>query len=406
MHTLSVVGTRPNFVKMAPVLAQLHASDPDGRHLLVHTGQHYDRLMSEVFFEELGVPEPSHRLEVGSGTHAFQTGRVMEGLEPIVESERPDVVLIPGDVNSTLSAALVAAKACVPVAHVESGLRSFDRTMPEEVNRVVADSLSRYLFVHSAEAVDNLRAEGVGDERIHFVGNTMIDSLVAVEQRVREIDLPSRLGVKCGEYLLVTLHRPALVDGPLLARVIQQLNAVAAELPVLFPMHPRTRARVEALGLSAGFHLLDPVGYLDFLALQSCAAAVLTDSGGVQEETTYLGVPCFTLRDNTERPVTVRAGTNTLLGLAPERIADVLPALDSRAGTAYPPPEGWDGHAAERLVAQLGASLVPAPLGDHSLDERHLEDLLVHDRPVAEEAVLSEQLTVVRRDDHPGVARQ
>jgi UDP-N-acetylglucosamine 2-epimerase (non-hydrolysing) len=352
MHTVSVVGTRPNFVKMAPVLAQLHASDPDGRHVLVHTGQHYDRLMSEVFFEELGVPEPEHRLDIGSGTHAFQTGRVMEGLEPVIESERPDVVLIPGDVNSTLSAALVAAKACVPIAHVESGLRSFDRTMPEEVNRVVADSLSQFLFVHSAEAVGNLRAEGVGDDRIHFVGNTMIDSLVAVEQRIREIDL-SALGAKCGEYLLVTLHRPALVDGPLLPTVIEELNRIAADLPVVFPMHPRTRARVETLGLRTGFQLLDPVGYLDFLALESCAAAVLTDSGGVQEETTFFGVPCFTLRDNTERPVTVRAGTNTLLGLAPERIADVLPALDSRAGTAYPPPAGWDGHAAERLVAAL-----------------------------------------------------
>ena len=364
MHTVSVVGTRPNFVKMAPVIAQLHEQDPDGRHVLVHTGQHYDPLMSEIFFEELGVPEPMHRLEAGSGTHAVQTARVMERFEPILEQERPDVVLIPGDVNSTLSAAVVAAKACIPLAHVESGLRSFDRTMPEEVNRVVADQLSQFLFVHSSEAVANLRAEGIPDERIHFVGNTMIDSLVAVGQRIRELDVQARVGVEPGDYMLVTLHRPALVDGPKLPIVVDQLNALARELPVVFPMHPRTRARVEALGLRTRFHCLEPLGYLDFLALQSSAAGVLTDSGGVQEETTFFGVPCFTLRDNTERPVTVRAGTNRLLGLAPERIADILPALESDARAAYPPPDGWDGRAAERLVGELASGLVataPAP---------------------------------------------
>ena len=363
MHTLSVVGTRPNFVKMAPVLAQLYAQDPDGRHVLVHTGQHYDPLMSEIFFEELGVQEPTHRLEAGSGTHAVQTARVMERFEPILEEERPDVVLIPGDVNSTLSAAVVAAKACIPLAHVESGLRSFDRTMPEEVNRVVADQLSQFLFVHSTEAVANLRAEGIPDERIHFVGNTMIDSLVAVGRRHRELDVQSRIGLECDEYVLVTLHRPALVDGPLLPAVVEQLNMLAAELPVVFPMHPRTRARVEALGVRTRFHSLEPLGYLDFLSLQSCAAAVLTDSGGVQEETTYFGVPCFTLRDNTERPVTVRSGTNTLLGLAPERIADILPALESNTRATYPPPDGWDGRAAERLVGELGSGLVATAPG-------------------------------------------
>src|SRR4051795_7724438 len=361
MHTISVVGTRPNFVKMAPVIAQLRELDPDGRHVLVHTGQHYDRLMSEVFFEELGVPEPTHRLEAGSGTHAVQTARVMERFEPILEQERPDVVLIPGDVNSTLSAAVVAAKACIPLAHVESGLRSFDRTMPEEVNRVVADQLSQFLFVHSSEAVANLRAEGIPDERIRFVGNTMIDSLVAVGQRIRELDVQARVGVEPGDYVLVTLHRPALVDGPNLPTVVDQLNALARELPVVFPMHPRTRARVEALGLRTRFHCLEPLGYLDFLALQSSAAGVLTDSGGVQEETTFFGVPCFTLRDNTERPVTVRAGTNRLLGLAPERIADILPALESDARAAFPPPDGWDGRAAERLVGELASGLVATP---------------------------------------------
>src|SRR4051794_28219714 len=368
MHTISVVGTRPNFVKMAPVLAQLREHDPDGRHVLVHTGQHYDRLMSEVFFDELGVPEPTHRLEAGSGTHAVQTARVMERIEPILEQERPDVVLIPGDVNSTLSAAVVAAKACVPIAHVESGLRSFDRTMPEEINRVVADSLSQFLFVHSSEAVDNLRAEGVTDERIHFVGNTMIDSLVAVEHRVRELDLASRIGVEQGDYLLVTLHHPALVDGPLLATVIEELNKVADELPVVFPMHPRTRARMEALGACTRFHCLEPLGYLDFLSLQANAAGVLTDSGGVQEETTFFGVPCFTLRDNTERPVTIRAGTNTLLGLAPERIAEILPAIEGSNGTVFPPPDGGAGRGAERLGEEPGPSLSPiAPLREPEL---------------------------------------
>jgi UDP-N-acetylglucosamine 2-epimerase (non-hydrolysing) len=352
MHTLSIVGTRPNFVKMAPVHAQLCEADPDGRHVMVHTDQHYDHMMSQVFLEELGVPEPTHRLGVGSGSHAQQTARVMERLEPIIEEEQPDVVIVPGDVNSTLAATLVAAKLTIPVPHVESGLRSFDRTMPEEINRVVADALAEHLFVHSDEAVANLRAEGIAPERIRFVGNTMIDSLVAVEPRLRELDAAARHGVTPGDFLLVTLHRPALVDGDLLAAAVQQLNAVAREMPVVFPVHPRTRARVDALGLETGFRLVEPVGYLEFLSLEASAAAVLTDSGGVQEETTYLGVPCFTLRDNTERPVTVRCGTNTLLGLAPERIADIVSLLVAPSAES-PAPEGWDGRAAERLVDAL-----------------------------------------------------
>jgi UDP-N-acetylglucosamine 2-epimerase (non-hydrolysing) len=386
-------------MKMAPVLAELRARDPDGRHVLVHTGQHYDRLMSDVFLEDLGVLEPDYRLDTGSGTHAVQTARVMEALEPVVEREKPDLVLVPGDVNSTLAAALVAAKLCIPVAHVEAGLRSFDPTMPEEINRAVVDRISESLFVHSSEAVENLRAEGVPDERIHFVGNTMIDSLVAVERRFEALDVPSRVGVAPGEYVLVTLHRPALVDGRLLATVVEQLNEISNEIPVVFPAHPRTSARIEELGVRTRFHWLEPLGYLDFLSLESAAAAVLTDSGGVQEETTFFGVPCFTLRRNTERPVTVRAGTNTVLGLAPERIPEILPMLAARNGAPPPPPpQGWDGRAAERLVA--------ATLGDHALDEGHLEHLLVHDRPVAEEALLAEELAVVRGDDHPSVARQ
>jgi UDP-N-acetylglucosamine 2-epimerase (non-hydrolysing) len=350
MRVMSVVGARPNFVKTAPVVAELRRRLPDERHVLVHTGQHYDRLMSTIFLEELCVPEPDYMLDVGSGSHAVQTARVMERIEPVLEEERPDVLLVPGDVNSTLAATLVAAKLGIPIAHLESGLRSFDRTMPEEVNRIVADEFSDFLFLHSEEAIVNLRAEGIADDRMHFVGNTMIDSLVAVEGRFRGLDTATSLGVSPGDYLLVTLHRPALVDGPLLPEVIDRLGAIARELPVLFPVHPRTRARLSGLEIPPGLLVSEPVGYLDFLSLQADARAVLTDSGGVQEETTYLGVPCFTLRDNTERPVTVRLGTNTLLGLDPARIDDVLPMLAAAPEEPIERPPMWDGRAAVRVV--------------------------------------------------------
>jgi UDP-N-acetylglucosamine 2-epimerase (non-hydrolysing) len=349
-----VVGARPNFVKMAPIIAELRRRMPDGRHALIHTGQHYDRLMSDIFLEELGVPEPNHMLGVGSASHAIQTARVMERIEPVLEEERPDLVIVPGDVNSTLAATLVAVKLGIPVAHLESGLRSFDRTMPEEINRIVADEFSEHLFLHSDEAIENLRAEGIAEERMHFVGNTMIDSLVAVEERFRSANTAIRLGMEPGNYLLVTLHRPALVDGPMLTEVIARLGEVSRELPVIFPVHPRTRKMMETLGVTPAMqmHLVEPVSYLEFLSLESDARAVLTDSGGVQEETTYLGVPCFTLRENTERPVTVRAGTNTLLGLAPERIEEILPALAAPKRVSEPPAL-WDGHAAERVADAL-----------------------------------------------------
>jgi UDP-N-acetylglucosamine 2-epimerase (non-hydrolysing) len=269
----------------------------------------------------------------------------------VLRERRPDLVLVPGDVNSTLAAALCAQRLGIAIGHVESGLRSFDRTMPEEINRVVADHLSELLFLHSPEAEDNLRAEGVGEERFRFVGNTMIDTLVALSERFRAREAARGLGLEPGSYLLVTLHRPALVDGPLLAEAIAALDAVAADMPVVFPIHPRTRKMLAAEPRAA--RLVDPVGYLEFLSLEADAAAVLTDSGGIQEETTYLGVPCFTLRDNTERPVTVRAGTNTLLGLAPGRIREI-PALLSGPDRARPQaPERWDGRAAERLVDAL-----------------------------------------------------
>jgi UDP-N-acetylglucosamine 2-epimerase (non-hydrolysing) len=359
VRILYVVGARPNFVKMGPVIAELRRRLPDARHVLVHTGQHYDRMMSDVFFEELGVPVPDHILGVGSGSHAVQTARVMERIEPVLEAEQPDLVIVPGDVNSTLAVVLVAAKLGIPLAHVESGLRSFDRKMPEEINRIVADEFSDYLFVHSSEARENLHAEGISEKRIHFVGNTMIDSLVAMEQRFRAAEAARRIGLMPGKYLLVTLHRPSLVDGPLLHPVWRALAEVAREMSVVFPAHPRTRRMLAGEDVPAGLRLLDPVGYLDFLSLEADAAAVLTDSGGVQEETTFLGVPCFTLRDNTERPVTIRAGTNTLLGLEPARIGDILPALAARKGSALPAPPGWDGRAAERIgevVADLAAS--------------------------------------------------
>jgi len=351
MRILYVVGTRPNFVKTAPVIGALRARDPEGRHAIVHTGQHYDRLMSEVFLEELGVPAPDHMLEVGSGTHAAQTARTMERLEPVLLDESPDLVMVPGDVNSTLAAALTAVKMGIPVAHIESGLRSFDMTMPEEVNRIVADRFAEWLFLHSDEAVENLRAEGIPDGRMHMVGNTMIDTLVALEDRFRAAGSAARLGLEPGSYALVTLHRPALVDGPLLGETVAQLAALAQQMPVVFPVHPRTRKMMEGLEPDTpGLHLIDPLGYLDFLSLIADAGAVLTDSGGIQEETTYLGIPCFTLRDNTERPVTIRAGTNTLLGLDPAAIAGIPAALDERGAAPSEPPPLWDGRAAERIA--------------------------------------------------------
>jgi UDP-N-acetylglucosamine 2-epimerase (non-hydrolysing) len=274
----------------------------------------------------------------------------MERIEPVLECEQPDLVIVAGDVNSTLGVSLVASRLGVPLAHVESGLRSFDRSMPEEINRIVTDQLSDHLFIHSDEAEANLRREGIEPERIHFVGNTMIDSLVAMEARFSRLRLAARLGLKPGGYLLVTLHRPALVDGPLLREVLDELGLIARELPVVFPAHPRTRKMIAAMDVDPGVQVSDPLGYLDFLSLETDAGAVLTDSGGVQEETTYLGVPCFTLRANTERPITIRAGTNELLGLDPARIRAIPAALQASTPRRPAAPPGWDGHAAERVA--------------------------------------------------------
>ncbi|MEA2358133.1 MAG: hypothetical protein QOI62_1393 [Solirubrobacteraceae bacterium] len=352
---LSVVGTRPNFMKTAPIVAELSARSDEFAHVLVHTGQHYDHAMSRIFFEELGVGEPDHMLGIGSGSHAQQTARVMEGLEPVLLDEEPDVVLVPGDVNSTMAAALVASKLRIPVGHVEAGLRSFDRTMPEEINRVVADSVSDLLFTHSPEARDHLLREGRDEAAIHYVGNTMIDTLVAMREHLDSAAARRAHELRERDYVVVTLHRPALVDGPLLADAIAALARVAATLPVVFPVHPRTRAAIEALGLDvpSGLRLLEPLGYVDFLSLVASAAGVLTDSGGIQEETTYLGVPCFTLRDNTERPVTVELGTNVLLGLDPRRIDEVPRLIEAAATRRAQVPPLWDGHAARRIVDVL-----------------------------------------------------
>ena len=356
-----VVGARPNFVKMAPVFHALRSRLPDWRHVLVHTGQHYDRKLSNVFFDELGLPRPDHDLAVGSGGHGAQTGRALERLEGVLEHERPRAVLVGGDVNSTLAGALAAVKLGISVAHVESGLRSFDRGMPEEINRVLVDQISRWCFTHSPEAELNLRREGVEAERIHFVGNTMIDTLVRLRPQIESCDVHSRLGLRPGRYLVVTFHRPRLVDGPLLEGALESLARVSRKLPVVFPVHPRTRARLGGRPAPPGLHLIDPVGYVDFLALERHAAAVVTDSGGIQEETTYLGVPCFTVRAATERPITITHGTNRLLGLDVTAIEQV-PRLLEAAVPAVAPPPGWDGEAAGRLAGVLVADL---------LDEQH-----------------------------------
>jgi UDP-N-acetylglucosamine 2-epimerase (non-hydrolysing) len=340
-------------MKMAPVVRQVTRSE-FFEHVLIHTGQHYDRAMSEVFLEQLAVGEPDHMLGVGSGSHGEQTARVMARLEPLLAELRPALVLVPGDVNSTLAAALTAAKLGIPVAHVEAGLRSFDRTMPEEINRVLTDQVADLLFTHSPEASGHLLAEGRDELDIHYVGNTMIDTLVALRDRIAAAGGASRFGLEGRRFLVVTLHRPALVDGPVLCDALAALAAVAEDLDVVFPVHPRTRARIDEENISCGrVRLLDPLDYLTFLSLVADSAGVLTDSGGIQEETTYLGVPCFTLRENTERPVTCSLGTNRLLGLDPARITDIpkMLAEDEHSERTIPPL--WDGAAAQRIVAVL-----------------------------------------------------
>jgi UDP-N-acetylglucosamine 2-epimerase (non-hydrolysing) len=351
-----VVGARPNYMKVAPVYAAL---DRGGlvHQRLIHTGQHYDRALSGVFFEDLGLPEPHVKLEVGSGTHAEQTARALVGLERAFMDMRPDLVVVPGDVNSTLAGALAAVKLQIPVCHLEAGLRSFDDSMPEEHNRRVADSLSALLLTHSEDANENLMRESVPARKIAFVGNTMIDTLMANVEKARGRRAWSDYGLKAGEYVLVTLHRAALVDSPvLLTETLAALERVARKIPVVFPMHPRTRARLENLQVSTDrVKIVEPLSYPEFLSLETGATAVITDSGGVQEETTALKVPCFTFRDNTERPVTITCGSNMLLGLNPETLLDVPALLERRRPMEIPPL--WDGSAGVRAARMIERSL-------------------------------------------------
>jgi len=361
LKILHVVGARPNYMKIAPLIRALRGV-PGAEPLLVHTGQHYDDDMSGRFFADLELPKPDAYLGIGSGSHATQTAAVLVGIEKVLVERRPDLLVVAGDVNSTLAAALAASKLGVPVAHVEAGLRSFDWTMPEEINRVLTDRLSDLLFTHSPEAALHLAHEGIEAGRVHAVGNLMVDSLDAMLPAARATGARERLGLPASGYAVVTLHRPANVDDPArLGGFVDALCQVAELLPLVFPVHPRTRAVLEAAGAWArlaerpGVRLTAPLGYLDFLSLLADARLAATDSGGIQEETTVLGVPCLTLRDNTERPVTVTLGTNRLLGTDPARLA---PAV-SEVLAAPPPgsrrPPGWDGRAAERTAEVIRA---------------------------------------------------
>lgn len=350
---LLVAAARPNFMKVKPVLDALEARAVDT--VLVHTGQHYDAAMSDVFFDDLGIRAPDHHLGVGSGSHAEQTGGVMVAFERLLAEVGPDVVVVPGDVNATLACAVVAAKAGCLVAHVEAGLRSRDWAMPEEINRVVTDRVSDFLLAPSADAVDNLLAEGYRHDQIYLVGNVMVDTLLANLDRARSRPTLDELGLEPGGYGLVTLHRPANVDSAeALSGLLGALEEIGRQLPLVFPVHPRTRARLAAAGMTAGegLRLVEPLGYLDFLCLQASSALTLTDSGGVQEETTVLGVPCLTLRDNTERPITVTEGTNEVVGVSPPAIV----AAASRVladGVEPRRPALWDGKAGERIAEVL-----------------------------------------------------
>src|SRR5881397_764326 len=346
MHILHVVGARPNFMKAAPVLRAIQNTGQ--KQTLVHTGQHYDVNMSDVFFQELKIPAPDVNLAVGSGSHAQQTAEIMARFEAVVLERKPDVVLVYGDVNSTVAAALVCAKLLVPVAHVEAGLRSFDRAMPEEINRLVTDTLADLLFTTSREADENLKREGVDPAKIHFVGNVMIDTLLKHREKAAALHIE-----KPNQYALVTLHRPSNVDDPKVLRpILESLEEISQTMPVLFPIHPRTHKHVRDFGLSMtnGIRTMEPLGYLEFLNLESTATLVLTDSGGLQEETTILGVPCLTLRRNTERPVTITHGTNIMLGPDKDRILDAFRRIMNGDWKPSGPPELWDGQAASRIV--------------------------------------------------------
>jgi len=368
MRLICVVGARPNFMKVAPILEGA-AAFPTIECTLVHTGQHYDERMSTLFFRELGLPQPDVYLGVGSGSHAAQTARVMLAFDEVLDTVPADWILVVGDVNSTLACSLVAAKRGVSVGHVEAGLRSGDRTMPEEINRILTDQLSDALFTTEREAEAHLAGEGIAPDRIHFVGNVMIDTLLRHRDSARARGFPRTLGLGPGEYAVCTLHRPSNVDEPAAAEnTVAALDHLVRRLRTVLPLHPRTRARLASFGLlerlesMSGLVLVEPLGYLDFLALMDGARVVLTDSGGIQEETTVLGVPCLTFRENTERPVTVTQGTNTLVGTNPERVGAALDRLLAGELPAGRIPELWDGGSAKRIL-QVLADLEAASAG-------------------------------------------
>jgi UDP-N-acetylglucosamine 2-epimerase (non-hydrolysing) len=376
IRLLSVVGARPNFMKIAPIVEELK-KHPGIEHCLVHSGQHYDELLSGNFFADLGLPRPDVNLEAGSGSHAVQTAEIMKRIEPVLVDYKPQMVLVVGDVNSTLAAALTAVKLGIGVAHIEAGLRSFDMTMPEEINRKLTDAVSSLLFVTEQSGVENLKHEGVPTEKIFLVGNVMIDSLLRHREMAARSPILDRLGVRkngsgCRPYGVLTLHRPSNVDNPeTLQGILRAVSALAAEFPVFFPIHPRTRKNVESFGLlrylasatgpsSGGIVPLDPLGYLDFLSLNDQARMVLTDSGGVQEETTVLGVPCLTLRENTERPATVEQGSNQVVGVNSDRILAAGRSILNNPVRPSQRPPLWDGKAASRIVAILREQLQPS----------------------------------------------
>ncbi len=359
---INVCGARPNFMKVAPLM-RAYRAHPNLQPLLVHTGQHYDQNMSDLFFRQLEIPEPDVNLEVGSGSHAKQTAEIMVRFEPLILEHQPEWVVVVGDVNSTIACGLVATKLGVKLAHVEAGLRSFDRSMPEEINRLLTDAISDLLFVSEPSGLENLRTEGVPDVKVHFVGNVMIDTLRANLQRAEKSAILEDLKLERGGYNVVTLHRPSNVDDPVIfARILEALDQISRDLPVVFPMHPRTVHNLKRLGLAArieqmpGLRIIEPLGYLDFLKLMGRAAVVLTDSGGIQEETTILGVWCLTVRENTERPVTLTSGTNTLVGTDPQKIIREYRRCRSTVSQHPPVPEKWDGQAAQRIAAILARS--------------------------------------------------
>ena len=362
MKIITVAGARPNFIKIAPLYRAFLTRGDRFDHRICHTGQHFDMNMSKIFFDELEIPEPDFNLGVGSGTHADQTARIMIEFEKILLQEKPDLILVPGDVNSTLACSVVASKMGIAVGHVEAGLRSFDREMPEEINRIVTDVLSDYLFVSEGSGLVNLKNEGIGNEKIHFVGNIMIDSLVHFLPAIEKSSILKELGLSPQQYTLMTFHRPRNVDEKEpLAELVGMLNRLAEKTRLVFPIHPRTRKNLEKYGLQSKLDtsilLLEPIGYIDFLSLTRSAELVITDSGGIQEETTFLGVQCITVRDNTERPVTVSVGTNQLIGTRLTAVEEAAVKVLEGKTKKGKIPDLWDGHTAERIVTIIEGSL-------------------------------------------------